>query len=136
MVFLVSFRVVTVGAPGHQFGARKKATVIAVSPPDRHRAGNTENHRETTVISNAIISISLEYQGTVVDGGKPQTLNLRIWGSGVRISPGAPVFVDIRVIHTAFTRDKITNIRSGWSALHKSHHLSVFITRLVEVTGA
>ncbi len=34
------------------------------------------------------------------------------------ILTGAPVFADIRVIHTAFTRDKITNIRSAWPGLY------------------
>jgi hypothetical protein len=32
------------------------------------------------------------------------TAKIRIWGSGVRISPGAPVCAMCRANHTAFTR--------------------------------
>jgi hypothetical protein len=47
--FLVSFSVATVVLEASSFVITKTA-VIAVSPPDRHRSGNSKNHWETTVI--------------------------------------------------------------------------------------
>jgi hypothetical protein len=70
MVFLVSFRVATVGAPGHQVSDRKKAMVIGGdrhvatrSPPIREYEESPENNSNLEFNNINIFGISRDSQG-------------------------------------------------------------------------
>ena len=70
MVFLVSFRVATVGAPGHQFSDRKKAMVIGGdrrvatgSPPIREYEESPGNNSNLEFNNINIFGISRDSRG-------------------------------------------------------------------------